>query len=63
MKSARTAITLVGTILAGRTALARIQQARHDGDKMELVDAALNGLVVVTGVIVILRRARRGKPA
>ena len=63
MKSARTVITLVGTVLAGRTALARIQQARQDGDKVELLDAALNGLVVVTGVIVIMRRTRRGKSA
>ena len=63
MKSARTVITLVGTALAGRTAIARIQQARQDGDKVELLDAALNALVVVTGVIVILRRTRRGKAA
>ena len=63
MKSARTVITLLGTVLAGRTALARIQQARQDGDKVELLDAALNGLVVVTGVIVIMRRTRRGKSA
>ena len=63
MKSARTVITLVGTALAARTAIARIQEARRDGDRMELLDAALNGLVVVTGVIVVLRRARRGKPA
>ena len=63
MKNVRTAVTLVGTVLAARTALARIKQARADNDRMELLDAAVNGIAVVTGVIVVLRRIRRGKAA
>ena len=63
MKNVRTAVTLIGTVLAARTALARIKQARADNDRMELLDAAVNGIAVVTGVIVVLRRIRRGKAA
>jgi len=63
VKNVRTAVTLIGTVLAARTALARIKQARADNDRMELLDAAVNGIAVVTGVIVVLRRIRRGKAA
>jgi len=61
VKKAKTLITIVGTIMAGRTALNRISQAREDGDTLELLDAALNAAVVVTGLIVIVRRLRRGE--
>jgi hypothetical protein len=61
MKKARTLVTLIGTLLAGRTALARIKQAREDHDPLELVDAALNIAVVLTGTLVIVRRLRRGE--
>jgi hypothetical protein len=61
VKNAKTVITILGTIMAGRTALNRISQAREDGDAMELLDAALNVAVVVTGLIVIVRRLRRGE--
>jgi hypothetical protein len=54
-------ITFVSTVLAGRTALARVRQAREDGDRLELIDAALNAIVVVTGTIIIIRRLRRGE--
>jgi hypothetical protein len=57
----KTVITFIGTVLAGRTALARVRQAREDGDGIELLDAALNTLVVITGTIVIIRRLRRGE--
>ncbi len=60
MKKARMVITLVGTLLAGRTAVQRIKQARSDDDRLELLDAALNVAVVVTGTLVIVRRLRRG---
>lgn len=57
----KTLATFVGTVMAGRTALARVRQARDDGDRLELLDAFLNTLVVVTGVLVIVRRMRRGE--
>jgi hypothetical protein len=57
----KTAITVISTVMAARTALARVRQAREDGDQLELVDAALNALVVVSGVIIIVRRLRRGE--
>jgi hypothetical protein len=63
MKNAKTLITLVGTLFAGRTALQRIRQARIDQDRLELLDAALNAAVVVTGVLVIIRRLRKGEEA
>ncbi|MDQ1627373.1 MAG: hypothetical protein QOI54_1117 [Actinomycetota bacterium] len=63
MKHARTAITLVGTLFAARTALQRIRQARADDDRLELLDAALNAAVVVTGVLVVIRRLRQGESA
>ena len=42
VKNIKTVITIVGTVMAGRTALARVRQAREDGDRLELVDALLN---------------------
>jgi hypothetical protein len=63
MRNAKTVITLVGTLFAGRTAIQRIRQARLDDDRLELLDAALNAAVVITGVLVIVRRLRRGEEA
>jgi hypothetical protein len=59
--TARTVFTVIGTIFAGRTALQRIKQARSDADRLELLDAALNAAVVITGLLVIFRRLRRGE--
>ena len=61
LNTAKTLLTVVGTIFAGRTALQRIKQARNDGDGLELLDAALNAAVVLTGLLVIVRRLRRGE--
>ena len=61
MKKAKTIVTIVTTVMSGRTAIARVRQARDDGDRLELLDAALNTLVVVTGFIIIVRRLRRGE--
>jgi hypothetical protein len=61
VKNIKTVITFIGTIMAARTAIARIRQAREDDDRMELLDAFLNAAVVVTGTIVIIRRMRRGE--
>jgi hypothetical protein len=56
-------LSLIGTVFAGRTAIARLRQARDDADRLELLDAALNIAVVVTGVLVIVRRLRQGEEA
>ena len=61
MKNVKSLITFVSTVMAGRTALSRLRQARDDGDRLELVDAALNAIVVITGTIIIIRRLRRGE--
>ncbi len=61
MTKVKTLITIVGTVMAGRTALNRVRQAREDADRLELVDAFLNAAVVITGLIVIVRRMRRGE--
>ena len=61
MNKFRTILTLVGTLFAARTAVGRIRQAREDGDGLELLDAALNAAVVVTGTLVVVRRLRRGE--
>ena len=57
----KSVITFVSTVMAGRTAISRVRQAREDGDRLELVDAALNAIVVITGTIIIVRRLRRGE--
>jgi len=62
-KNLKTMLTLIGTAFAGRTAIARLRQARDDDDRLELLDAALNIAVVVTGVLVIVRRLRQGEDA
>jgi hypothetical protein len=63
MKHAKTIATLLGTAFSARTALQRVQQARVDADRLELLDALLNTLVVITGVLVIVRRLRQGEEA
>jgi len=54
-------VTFVSIVMAGRTAVSRLRQAREDGDRLELVDALLNTLVLLTGTIIIVRRLRRGE--
>ncbi len=61
MKNIKSIVTFVTTAMAGRTALQRLRQAREDGDRLELVDAVLNAIVLVTGTIIIVRRLRRGE--
>jgi hypothetical protein len=61
VKKHNSLITIVFTLMSGRTALRRIGQAREDGDPWEVLDAALNVAVLVTGLIVIVRRLRRGE--
>jgi len=61
VKNIKSVITFVSTAMAGRTAVARLRQAREDGDRLELVDALLNTIVVITGTIIIIRRLRRGE--
>jgi len=61
VKNMKSVITFVSTVMAGRTAVARLRQAREDGDRLELVDALLNTIVVITGTIIIIRRLRRGE--
>ena len=62
-KNLRSLLTLIGTAFAGRTAIARVRQAQVDEDRLEMLDAALNIAVVVTGVLVIVRRLRQGEAA
>ena len=40
MKNIKNIVTFVSTVMAGRTAISRLKQAREDGDRLELVDAA-----------------------
>ena len=55
---AKNLATLLGILMAGRTAVTRVQQAREDGDRFEILDAAINVLALVTGLIVVIRRMR-----
>jgi len=61
VKNIKNIVTFVSTVMAGRTAISRLRQAREDGDRLELVDALLNSVVLVTGTIIIIRRLRRGE--
>ena len=64
MKNAKTLFTFVGMIFAGRTAIRRIREARTEEDRLELLDAALNAAVVVTGLLILVRRWReKDEPA
>jgi hypothetical protein len=60
-KNIKNIVTFVSTVMAGRTAVSRLRQAREDGDRLELADALLNTIVLVTGTIIIIRRLRRGE--
>jgi hypothetical protein len=58
MKNAKVLFAFVSTIFAGRTAIQRIRAARTEEDRLELLDAALNVAVVITGLLIIVRRLR-----
>ena len=60
-KTVKSLVTFATTLMSGRTALNRLRQAREDGDRLELLDALLNGIVLVTGTIIIIRRLRAGE--
>ncbi len=60
--NAKTLFTFVGTIFAGRTALKRIREARVDEDRLELLDAALHAAIVITGLLIVVRRLRQKDP-
>ena len=61
IKNIKNIVTFVSIVMAGRTAISRLRQAREDGDRLELADALLNTVVLVTGTIIIIRRLRRGE--
>ena len=61
IKNIKNIVTFVSIAMAGRTAVSRLRQAREDGDRLELIDAMLNTVVLVTGTIIIIRRLRRGE--
>ena len=61
VRNIKNIVTFVSTVMAGRTAVTRLMEAREDGDRLELVDAVLNAVVLVTGTIIIIRRLRRGE--
>ena len=61
MKNAKALLTFVGMIFAGRTALKRLSHARTEEDKLELIDAALNAAVVITGLLILIRQLREQK--
>ena len=61
VRNIKNIVTFVSTVMAGRTAVSRLRQAREDGDRLELLDALLNTVVLVTGTIIIIRRLRRGE--
>ncbi len=61
IRNIKNIVTFVSTVMAGRTAFSRLKQAREDGDRLELLDALLNTVVLVTGTIIIIRRLRRGE--
>jgi hypothetical protein len=60
-KQVNSIVTFITTVMSGRHALTRLRQAREDRDGLELVDAVLNVVVLVTGTIIIIRRLRRGE--
>jgi hypothetical protein len=64
MTNAKNLFTFVGTILAGRTAISRMREARADGDRLELLDALLHAAIVITGVLILVRQLReKDEPA
>jgi hypothetical protein len=58
MDNARVLFAFIGAIFAGRTAIQRIRQAHTEADRLELLDAALNVAVVLTGLLILARQFR-----
>jgi hypothetical protein len=60
-RNVKSLVTIAGQVLVARTALSRLRQARGEGDRLELLDALVNVVALVSGTIVIIRRLRSGK--
>ena len=61
VKTVKNLVTIVGQVMVARTAISRLRQARGDGDRLELVDALINVVALVSGTLVIVRRLRAGE--
>ncbi|MEE1927345.1 hypothetical protein V1J52_03965 [Streptomyces sp. TRM 70351] len=50
----------IGTSLFGAVSVVKqAKQARHDGDRLQLVDAAISAAAITTGVLLLVRELRR----
>jgi hypothetical protein len=61
VKTIKNLVTIVGQVLVARTAVSRLRQARGGDDRLELVDAIINIVALVSGTLVIVRRLRSGE--
>jgi hypothetical protein len=61
VKTIKNLVTIVGQVMVARTAVSRLRQARGGDDRLELVDAFINIVALVSGTIVIVRRLRAGE--
>jgi hypothetical protein len=48
-------------VAAGASVVMALRRARRSGDKLELADAVISGLAVITGVLLLIRRLRKGE--
>ena len=52
---------VVGSAVGAAGVVKQLQKARHEADRLLLLNALANALVVVTGMALAVRTLRRGK--
>lgn len=58
MSTGRNLVRLGGRAFAVTTVVRQLKQARRDGDRLRLLDAAVNALAVLTAILIVIREIR-----
>jgi hypothetical protein len=58
VSTGRNLVRLGGRAFAVTTVVRQLKQARRDGDRLRLLDAAVNALTVLTAILIIIREIR-----
>jgi hypothetical protein len=58
VSTGRNLVRLGGRAFAVTTVVRQLKQARRDGDRLRLLDAAVNALAVLTAILIVIREIR-----
>ncbi len=59
--NAKTLMRVGPEVATAASVVIALRRARRSGDKLELADALVSALAVITGVLLLIRRLRKGE--